>query len=209
MIFSKRSFKNFLFNLWYKFGKPPWIINQAQPDLITAVKNGDIVGPTILDVGCGNGDNAIYLASCGFNVTAVDVSNKAITMAKEKANKAGLNVTFVTLDALKIGTLNKKFDTIIDSGLFHNISRSDRESYVQAVSTVCVNNGQFLMLCFGDKAGEYEVYPNKYPKPMSQDEIRTIFAKRWKIEWFRMGVLKSNDKFQNYSSWLTAMTSVE
>lgn len=202
-------FKNLLFNLWYKFGKPPWIINEAQPDLVAAVEKGDVCGPTILDVGCGNGDNAIYLASVGFHVTAVDVSAKAIEIAKQKASNAGVEVTFIALDALKIGTLNKKFDTIIDSGLYHNISGGSRERYVHALSDVCVRKGQFIMLCFSDLAGEYDVYPNRYPKPMSQTEIRAAFAKGWKIEWFRMGVIKSSEKYKNYSSWLTAMTSTK
>lgn len=209
MIFKKRSIKNLFFNLWYKFGKPPWIINQAQPDLISAVEKGDICGPTILDVGCGNGDNAIYLASCGFEVTGVDVSAKAIEIAKQKASKAGVDVTFIVLDALKIDTLNKKFDTVLDCGLYHNIAGNARKRYVGLLRNVCVSKGQFLMLCFSDQAGEYDVYPNRYPKPMSQDEIRAAFAEGWKIEWFRMGVIQSNEKYKDYSSWLTAMTSIK
>lgn len=205
----KQSFKNLLFNLWYKFGKPPWIIDGAQPDLIAVVEKGDVCGPTILDVGCGNGENAIYLAKCGFDVTAVDVSAKAIVFAKQKANEAGVNVTFIALDVLEIGTLNKKFDTIFDSGLFHNITGDARERYLHVLSDVCVSKGQFLMLCCSDQAGEYEVYPHRYPKPMSQDEIRGAFAEYWKIEWFRMGMVKSNEKYKNYSSWLTAMTLIK
>jgi len=209
MIFKKGSLKNVLFNLWYKFGKPPWIIDQAQPDLIVAVNKGDVCGPTILDVGCGNGDNAIYLASCGFDVTAVDFSIKAIEIAKQKARKAGVEVTFIALDALKIGTLNKKFDTVIDFGLFHNITGNAREHYVRALSGVCVSNGQFLMSCVGDQAGEYDVYPNRYPKPMSQNYIGATFSEYWKIEWFRLGVLKSNEKYKDYSSLLTSMTMIK
>ena len=209
MVFKKRSIKNFIFNLWYKFGKPPWIIDQAQPDLIAAVEKGDVRGPTILDVGCGNGDNAIYLARCGFDVTGVDFPAKAIEIAKQKASKAEVDVTFIALDTLEFRTLNKKFDTIIDFGLFHNIAGSARERYVRELSGVCVSNGQFLLSCVGDKAGEYEVYPKRYPKPMSQDEIRTAFAECWKIEWFRIGMAKSNEKYKDYSSWLTAMTLIK
>ena len=209
MKFKKGSLKNLFFDLWYRFGKPPWIIDQAQPDLIVAKRKGEIYGPAILDVGCGNGDNAIYLASCGFDVTGVDISAKAIKIAKQKAREVGVNVTFIILDALEIGTLNKKFDTIIDIGLFHNISGNDRSRYVRALSDVCVSKGQFLMLCFSDQKGEYDVYPKRYPKPMSQDEIRMAFSEGWKIEWFRMGVIKSHEKYKNYSSWLTALTSTK
>ena len=200
--------KNLFFDLWYRLGKPPWIIDQAQPDLIAAVEKGEVRGPTVLDVGCGDGNNAIYLTSKGFKVTGVDVSAKAISIAKQKAIEAKVDIKFITLDALKIGTLGKKFDTIIDFGLFHNL-KSDRERYVRALNDVCVSKGQFLMLCFSDQAGKYGVYPYSYPKPMSQDEIRANFSKRWKIEWFHLGVVKAPKKYGNYSSWLTNMTSIK
>lgn len=120
-----------------------------------------------------------------------------------------VKVTFISLNALDIGMLNKKFDTVIDFGLFHNITGDDRERYLNALSDVCVSKGQFLLLCFSDQAGEYDVYPNRYPKPMSQYEISAAFAEGWNIEWFRMGVIKSNEKFKDYSSWLTAMTLIK
>ncbi len=111
------KFKNLLFDDWYKFGKPPWIIDQAQPDLIAAAEKGEVFGPTVLDVGCGDGNNAIYLASRGFDVTGIDVSAKAISIAKQNAREAEVDVTFITLDALNLGTLAKRFDTVIDFGL--------------------------------------------------------------------------------------------
>ena len=203
------KFKNLLFDLWYKFGKPPWIIDQAQPDLIAAAEKGEVCGPTVLDVGCGDGNNAIYLASRGFDVTGIDVSAKAISIAKQKAANAKVAVTFLTLDALKIGTLDKKFDTVIDFGLFHNLGDDDRRRYVRELSEVCVSKGQFLMMCLGDEAGEYPVYPKRYPPTVSQEKIRASFSDGWKIDWFRLGVCKVHKKFDNYSSWLTAMTSTK
>lgn len=209
MIFKKRSFKSLIFDLWYRFGKPPWIIDQAQPDLIAAAEKGEVCGPTVLDIGCGDGNNAIYLASRGFDVTGVDFSAKAISIAKQKAREAEVDVTFITLDALNIGNLNKRFDTVIDFGLFHNITGDNRKRYVRALSDVCVSKGQLLMLCIADQAGEYDVYPHRYPRPLSQDEIRASFSEGWQIEWIRLGVGKSNQKYEDYSSWLIAMTSTK
>ena len=185
------------------------MIDQAQPDLIATAEKGEIRGPTVLDVGCGSGDNAIYLASRGFEVTGVDFSAKAISIAKQKAANAKVAATFLTLDALKIGTLDKKFNTVIDFGLFHNLSGENRKRYVRALSEVCVSKGQLLMLCVADQAGEYPVYPNRYPPTVSQDEIRTSFSEGWKIEWIRLGVAKSSEKFDDYSAWLTSMTSTK
>ncbi len=209
MLIKKRSFKSLIFDLWYRFGEPPWIIDQAQPDLIAAAEKGEVRGPTVLDVGCGDGYNAIYLASCGFDVTGVDFSAKAISIAKQKALEAEVDVTFITLDALNIGTLAKRFDTIIDFGLLHNIVGGKRGRYIRALSAVCVSKGQLLMLCLADQAGEYDVYPHRYPQPLSQDEIRAIFSEGWQIEWIRLGVGKSNQKHEDYASWLASMTSTK
>ena len=203
------SIKSLIFDLWYRFGKPPWIIDQAQPDLIAAEEKGEVRGPTVLDVGCGSGDNAIYLASRGFEVTGVDFSAKAISIAKQKAANAKVAATFLTLDALKIGTLDKRFDTVIDFGLFHNLGYDDRRRYVLALSEVCVSKGRFLVGCLGDEAGEYPVYPNRYPPTVSQDDIRASFSEGWEIEWFRVGVCKAHGKFENYSSLLTSMQSTK
>ena len=209
MLIKKKSFKNLFFDLWYRFGKPPWIIDEAQPDLIAAAEKGEVCGPTVLDIGCGDGNNAIYLASRGFDVTGVDVSANAIGIAKRNAFKAEVDVTFITLDALKIGTLAKRFDTVIDFGLFHNFEGDDRERYVRALSNVCVGKGQLLMQCLGDKAGEYGVYPHRFgPQPLSQEGIHASFSEGWQIEWIRLGVCKSNLGV-HYSSWLTAMKSTK
>ena len=153
MLIKKRSLKHLFFDLWYRFGKPPWIIDGAQPDLIATAEKGEVRGPTVLDVGCGDGNNAIYLASRGFDVTGVDFSAKAINIAKQKARDAEVEVKFITLDALNIGTLAKRFDTVIDFGLFHNLEGDSRERYVRALSDVCVSKGQLLMQCLGDQAG--------------------------------------------------------
>ena len=75
---EKMSIKNLLFDLWYRFGKPPWIIGQAQPDLIAAAEKGEVRGPTVLDVGCGTGNNAIYLSSRGFHFLFVGISSRVI-----------------------------------------------------------------------------------------------------------------------------------
>ncbi len=108
MLFKKRSFKNLFFDLWYRLGKPPWINDPAQPDLLAAAEKGEVCGPTVLDVGCGDGYNAIYLAGRGFDVTGVDFSAKAISIAKQNACEAEVDVTFITLDALNIRNLAKR-----------------------------------------------------------------------------------------------------
>ena len=206
MFIKKMSIKKIFFDLWYRFGKPPWVIDEAQPDLIAAVSDGFVRGPAVLDVGCGTGDNAVYLAGRGFSVTGVDFSAKAISIAKRKALKAAVDATFITLDAFNLGTLAKKFDTVIDFGLFHNLEGKNRERYVRSLRDVCASKGQLLLHCFSDQRGKDEVYPERFgPRPMSQDKIRTSFTEGWQIEWIRSASYKSNHQGEQYSAWLTSI----
>ena len=55
------TIKGIFFDIWYRLGKPNWVINEPQPDLIKAYEEGYIVGTDIIDIGCGSGDNSIYL----------------------------------------------------------------------------------------------------------------------------------------------------
>ena len=63
------------YELWYRFGTPPWV-GQARSELVELVESGELPGRAI-DLGCGEGDNAIFLAQHGFQVTAVDFSPRS------------------------------------------------------------------------------------------------------------------------------------
>ena len=79
------------FELWYRFGTPPWV-GQARSELVELVESGELLPGRAIDLGCGEGDNAILLAQHGFQVTVVDFSPAAI--AKAKASKASAEVEF-------------------------------------------------------------------------------------------------------------------
>ncbi len=70
-------------------------------------------------MGCGTGENALYLAHLGFEVWGIDAAPDAIKKAKEKAKKRGITVNFLVSDALKLQLLQNRFNTVIDCGLFH------------------------------------------------------------------------------------------
>jgi 2-polyprenyl-3-methyl-5-hydroxy-6-metoxy-1,4-benzoquinol methylase len=79
------------FELWYRFGTPPWV-GQARSELVELVESGELLPGMAIDLGCGEGDNAILLAQHGFQVTVVDFSPAGI--AKAKASKASAEVEF-------------------------------------------------------------------------------------------------------------------
>ena len=199
------SIRNIFFELWYRFGKPVWVIDEPQPELMAVVAEGVIRGPLVLDVGCGAGDNAVYIAQRGFSVTGIDVSAAAIATAERKARKLDVTVRFIELNAFKLGTLARKFDTVIDYGLFHHFDGESRVRYVRALRGACASQGQLLLQCFSDQGGRARRFA---PRHVSQDEIRASFAEGWQIEWIRPASFKTN-KRKEYPAWLTLITCVD
>ena len=66
----------------------PWDTGKPDFNLIDAVTQKPIPSCKAIDVGCGTGDNCIWLARKGFSVIGTDVSEIAIEKAKEKASNA-------------------------------------------------------------------------------------------------------------------------
>ena len=116
-------------------GVPNWEIGRPQREFVTLEETGEIRGD-VLDVGCGTGENALFLAERGHKVWGVDSVPRAIELAREKARERDLPVTFLVQDALDMENLSRTFDTIIDSGLFHALSDPDRLRFVRSLAAV-------------------------------------------------------------------------
>jgi len=160
-------------------GHPPWDIAGPQPAVVELEKAGMIRG-TVLDVGCGTGEIALYLSSRGHVVLGLDFVAVAIERAKAKAKERGLIVQFQVGDALKLDQLGRTFDTVIDSGLFHTFSNEDRHLYVSGLSEVVRPGGYIHILCFSDQEP-----PGRAPRRVTQKEIRDAFSNGWQVAEIR------------------------
>ncbi|MDD1668838.1 MAG: class I SAM-dependent methyltransferase [Methanomicrobiales archaeon] len=98
------------FDSAYKGGPPPWDIGRPQKEFVELVRRGEIIG-SVLDIGCGTGEHALFFAAEGHEVWAIDSAPLAIEKAKEKAAERGLRVHFLVMDALHMSELIRKFDT--------------------------------------------------------------------------------------------------
>lgn len=155
---------------------PPWEIGRPQPALIRLAEAGRIHG-RVLDVGCGTGDNAIYLAERGYEVVGIDFVESAIFRAKEKAALGRVALRFELLDALQLDRVNERFDTVIDSGLFHTFTDAQRAVFINGLEQVISERGTLFMLCFSEQEPGGDG-----PRRVTQQEIRESFGLGWKIE---------------------------
>ena len=64
-------------------GTPPWDIGRSQPAIMRLAETGQIIG-LVLDVGCGTGENVLYLAEHGFLAAGIDGAPTAIKKARAK-----------------------------------------------------------------------------------------------------------------------------
>src|SRR5262245_2509378 len=130
----------------YHDGPAPWDIGRPQPVFVRLAAEGAFVGP-VLDAGCGTGENTLHLASLGLSVLGVDVAETALAMAREKAVARGLDVEFATADALHLERLERTFQTVLDSGLFHTFDAQERPHYVASLASVTARDGMLYVLC--------------------------------------------------------------
>jgi len=155
-------------------GKAPWDIGQPQPALVEVA---DAFTGAILDAGCGTGDNALFLAGRGHEVTGIDYLREPIERAKRKAAERGIQATFRVQDATELGTLGGQFDSVVDCGLFHVFSDDDRQRYVAGLASVVKPGGRVFLFCFSDQEpGE------QGPRRISEGELRAAFADGWTVE---------------------------
>ena len=154
--------------------QPPWDIGRPQKAFLDVATR--ITG-SVLDAGCGTGENALFFASRGQKVTGIDFLAEPITRAKKKAVERGVSATFLVMDALALKDLPEVFDSVIDSGLFHVFSDEDRRRYVEGLATVLKPGGRLFLLCFSD-----EEPGTQGPRRVSRKELHDAFSQGWSIE---------------------------
>ncbi|MCI0343268.1 MAG: class I SAM-dependent methyltransferase [Planctomycetales bacterium] len=162
----------------YRDSKPgtlPWSCGTAEPELVKLVVDGTLrEGQRVLDLGCGQGTEAVFLAVQGLRVTGVDRQPRAIVWAKALASFYGVRAEFRRADASDLPFPPGRFHAAVDRGLFHHLADGQRDAYAAEVHRVLRPRGLFFLRCFSpDVPGDWG------PRRIRREEIRQAFGSRF------------------------------
>jgi cyclopropane fatty-acyl-phospholipid synthase-like methyltransferase len=179
---------------------PAWDVGRPQRAIYDLEVAGEI-GREVLDVGCGIGEHALFLADRGHAACGVDPSQRAIAKAQKRARQRNLPVCFVVEELLQLARLGRPFDTAVDAGSFHRIDVAARAAYAASLASVVKPGGRLFVLCFGDhergRGG---------PRRVSQAELREAFAGGWRIDGIDSSTIESHIYPGGANAWLLRAT---
>lgn len=175
-------------NLAYLF-RPPWDSGEPTSVLVRLVESGEVKPGRAIDLGCGTGTNAIYLAQHGFEVTGVDLAPRAIAKAQRKAQAAGVQVRWLVGDVTALPADLGPFDFALDIGCFHSLPLEMRRAYVKTLRRVLAPDGRYLLWCFlredhrDARRGGNRLRPG--PRGLTLTELETHFGTHFAIQTFQ------------------------
>jgi SAM-dependent methyltransferase len=140
-------------------------------------------------------------AAAGHDALGVDLSEQAIELARAKAIDRGIQARFTVADALRLGDLGERFDTVLDCGLFHVLDDAERARYVLSLAEVLSQGAHVHILCFSDRQpGDWG------PRRVSQGEIAAALGEGWTIESIEPAVIELTWDAEGALAWHVSAT---
>jgi methyl halide transferase len=164
----------------YREGDSPWDTGQPSGELLRVVREEKIAPCRALELGCGTGTNAVWLARQGFEVVAVDLVPLALERAEARARAAGVKVRFVAADVLDPPDLGGPFPFFFDRGCYHVVRRVDVGRYLRTLERVTASGSLGLVL-----AGNAREPHTPGPPVVSEEEIRAELGRVFEIDRLR------------------------
>lgn len=169
---------SFRYRVLYRVGFTPWDQDHVPAELSALVEGPDALAPGhALDVGCGTGTQAVYLAEHSWQVTAVDAVERALKRARRRAEQRRVEVRWVAGDVASLSTLGlgDEYSMVHDRGCFHDLSPAARNGYVRGVSELAAPGTTLLLLAFARRERGIG------PSGASEEEIQRRFDADWEL----------------------------
>jgi SAM-dependent methyltransferase len=170
---------NLIFRAMYRLGFKPWDTGISPPELKALVEGPDRRTPgRALDLGCGTGTNAIYMARHGWEVTAIDFVPRAIATARRRAQEVGVRPRLLCGDVTRLKELGvgDGYALAFDQGCFHSIPEDRRDAYVTGLTAATLPGAEYLMWGF------YANQPNPLMRTsVTKEELERRFGGSWDL----------------------------
>ncbi len=179
---------------------PAWDVGRPQRAVYELAVAGEI-GRSVLEVGCGAGEHALFLAARGHAAWGVDPSARAVARAQRRAKQRGLSASFVVEELLRLGRLGRTFDCALDAGSFHRVEVAQRAEYGRALARVVHEGGRLFLLCFGDhergRGG---------PRRVTRSELAMVVAEGFRVDAVEPSVIEGRGYPGGANAWLLKAT---
>jgi SAM-dependent methyltransferase len=171
-------------------GPPPWNIGEPQPELAALAAAGNFRSD-VLDAGCGYAELSLALAAEGYTVVGVDLTPTAIAAANRAAQERVLNTaSFVQADITALTGYDGRFNTVVDSTLFHSLAIEDRDRYLRSVHKAAAPGANYYVLVFAK--GAFPPEAEFGPNTVDEDELRDAVSKHWQIDEIKPAFIHAN-----------------
>jgi len=165
----------------YQTGDLPWDTGRPSAELAAVLDSGVTQPCRALELGCGTGTNAVYLAQRGFSVTAVDLSAAAIARAQSRARDERVVVDFLVDDVCDLQASLEPFDFVFDRGCYHCARRDNLPGFLATLERATRPGAKYLLLA--GNANEQTEAPG--PPRVQEHEIRAELGGLFSVDWVR------------------------
>ena len=155
---------------------PPWDTGRVSAELVRRIATAGIAPCRAIELGCGTGTNAVWLAQNGFDVTAVDISPTAIEQATRKSVDAGVSVRFFAADVTALPDLGPPFDFFFDRGCYHAVRRGNAGGYLRILDRITAPGALGVVL-----TGNANEERKPGPPVVSEETIRAELGRMFEI----------------------------
>lgn len=184
----------------YTSGMIPWDDDLPPPELMTLVE--EQAAGRALDLGCGYGRSAIYLARHGWSVDGVDFVPKAVAVARERAAEAGVanDTCFYAASVADLSFLEGSYGLALDIGCMHAMSKTELISYRDGLLRLLPDGATYLLFAHLWSSADEGV---DGPRWIDEDALLALFARGFILEHAEYGMTQVEDRPAWRSAWFS------
>jgi SAM-dependent methyltransferase len=163
----------------YRLGFAPWERRDVEQSWQPLLEGPGALAPgRALDIGCGSGRDAVYLAKRGWEVTAVDFVEAALASASHRAAEEGVEVQWVKGDVAELGQLGLEpgYNLLYDFGCIHGLADPERQRAARGLTDFAAPEATLLIAAF--KAGRRIVLP----RGMNKEDVVALLSDDWELQ---------------------------